>query len=102
MSIANRFNQFLDNHNLRVADVSKKTGIKDATLRNIIKRDSSISSDIIVQLADSYSELDVMWLIFGESKKNTSTNCQDCEDKLKLAELVIETQKELIQQLKKG
>lgn len=76
-------------------------------MRNIIRRDSSISSEILAQLALKYPNLNIYWLLTGEgnmlqNEPITSQNCTELKEHLKTAQDLIETQKMLIEQLKKG
>jgi len=105
MGAIERFFEFIDLKGLKPTPLEKELGLSNGYLGKMLKRQSSIGSDIIEKIVVFFPDLNVNWLIIGKGemlkteqlkKIEVAKDCQICKEK----EKVITAQKDTIALLK--
>ena len=76
-NVFERMDYILEKEGMTIANLSKKSGINDQTLRGIYSRRSKPGYDFIVKIVNSIEWVDANWLVMGESSGCSSENIND-------------------------
>jgi len=63
-----RIKQFIDYKRLSVRSFEEKTGINQGTLARVIKKNTTITSENLKLIAQTWHILDIHWLLTGEGE----------------------------------
>jgi len=69
-----RLKSFISSKNLSIRAFEKKCQIKQGTISRMIKNNTSITSDTLALILDSWKELDANWLLLGEGQMTKSAH----------------------------
>jgi len=81
---------FID-QNGGVYEVAKKLELSPQTFYTMKRRGSLPSVSLLYALNEHYSNLDVKWLLFGESDHDLNPEVEKLKEQLKRAEAIIDT-----------
>lgn len=71
MDLVSRLNKYIAQNSLTASQVADRTGIPRPSLSQILSgRNRKISNEVIMRLHQSFPDLDMMWLLFGEKSSD--------------------------------
>ena len=75
-----RLRQILDYYNINPTAFSQKIGVAEGTVRKILNKNTTIRSDNLEKISQSFTDIDLHWLITGDGDmllKNRKTTPQE-------------------------
>lgn len=65
-----RIRLLIESLGLTQAEFAEKVGIQPSTLSNALRGRNDVSSTIIIKIHETYPEISINWLMFGEGESN--------------------------------
>ncbi len=75
MKVNERIITMINEKNIKIADLSRKTGISQSTITNWVKRDSSPNADMIQAIATAFN-VSIEFLITGKEPNTDLTSAE--------------------------
>ena len=72
--IAKRIAEIMKKKKISASDLSKKINVQKSSISHILSGRNKPSLDFVVKLSDSFSDINVEWLINGEKSTTPSLN----------------------------
>lgn len=80
MDIATRLKEFLDHSGLQSTQFADACGIPRPSFSQLLRgRNRKVSDEVIAKIHDSFPQLSVLWLMFGEGEMVTNANIKISE-----------------------
>ena len=92
-SFLKRLEEIMLNNQLSAAAFAERIGVQRSSVSHILSRRNKPSLDFMLKIHEHFREIDLDWLILGNSKQNPSTPPEfSTEESLKISEKARETE----------
>ena len=92
-SFLKRLEEIMLNNQLSAAAFAERIGVQRSSVSHILSRRNKPSLDFMLKIHEHFREIDLDWLILGNSKQHPSTHPEfSTEESLKISEKARETE----------